>query len=729
MKRFEKTLIFSLSDTGNAHFMRKIFGLINDRIFILLLCFISFSAPVSAQFQFRLPFNIPFLQPKPNKLFENRQYYAAAQGFEKELSDGKSVNPTEIRKKIGLSYLRINQPQRALPWLQQAIEGGSVDVDTWYHYGLALQQTANYREAIAAFEQCLGLQPGNPVFLAKIESCRFAMMYRESNPYVRFRPATEINTAGGEFGASLYANHVVYYSQAAEAIAGARIDQRTGLQHVESRMTRIRNNRLLFPQPADNSLPKFVSDGLFAYDSISNTVYFTYCDQSNSRCGIYSSHFDNGRWTEPEIVLQNRRNQVSGHPAIANGGTRLYFTSNITDGFGQTDIWYMDKLPDGRWGQPVNAGEVINTFGREEYPFVYADTLLFFSSDGHIGYGGLDIFCSVVKGNEFSPPVNLRRPFNSSGDDFNFVFNGRTGLLSSSRNEPVSDDIYFFEGLPTFQYLSGYVTEDATNAMLHNARLTLSVDGQAMQQAVSDSSGYYGVFLRQNEASMMYARATGFKPSLTDVPPTGAKQFADFRHDIRLFQSTVLPASIQLYNINTGVPVSERGIICFNDDGETQILRTDASGTFILNMQEDQREYWISFPDGSFLTESIILNDEQKSYSMALQPLEENLFAGWLPFKRGSMEATEMSQALIPRIASVIKANPGLVFQIEGFYDTGFEAYQQELALQRAEYIYRRLVDEGVHIRQLIAMAGVAGVEFDKEEDISQRRVEIKIRK
>ena len=688
---------------------------------IILLLFFLPTIPVSAQFF--------FLKPKADKLYQTRQYYAAAQAFEKELTGGKGSDPMEIRKKIGLSYLKINQSQKALSWLQQVVEGSSADADLWYQYGLALQQTANYQEAMTAFERCLQMQPGHPMAQVRIESCRFAMIYNKVNPFAQFRPATEVNTAGGEFGASLYANRVVFYSSAAEPVEGAKIDQYTGLQYVKTYMMRMQNKRLVYPQVADNSLPKFVSEGLFTYDSIANCVYFAYCDPNNNRCGIYTSKLTNGKWTDPDVIFQNKKDQITGHPAIANGGNRLYFTANMSDGIGQTDIWYMNKSADNKWGSPVNAGNTINTFGREEFPFVYADTLLFFSSDGHPGYGGLDIFCSIVKGNSFSPPVNLRRPFNSPGDDFNLIFSGNVGLISSSRNESVSDDMYFFEGIPSFRYLSGYVTDLVTGIGLFNARLTLSIEGEPTQQTVSDSTGYYGFFMDINESPMMYTRVAGYKPSLADVPPTGTEQFADFLHNVQLQQSTVLPATIQLYDKITGNPVSERGIICYNNDGEIQILRTDASGAFKLLMQEDQREYWIKFPDGSFLTESVILNDEQKSYSLAVQPLDGNLFTGWLLFKRGSMETTELSQALIPRIADIIKANPGMTFIIEGFRDTGFESFQQNLAIQRAENIVRRLVDFGVDIRQLEASAGVDKTNTTGEEDANRRRVEIKIKR
>ena len=690
---------------------------------ILLLFLVLPVSPVSAQFR------IPFLNPKADKLYQNKQYYAAALAFEKELTDEKGDHPMEIRKKIGLSYMQINQPQKALPWLQQVIDGGSADAELWYQYGLVLQQTASYPDAMKAFEQCLEMQPGHPMATVKIESCRFAMIHTKVNPYARFRPAIEVNTVGSEFGASLYTNHVVYYSSAADPAEGGKIDQRTGLQYVKTYMMRMQNKRLVYPQVADHTLPKFVTEELFTYDSIANCVYFPYCDPNNSRCGIYTSKFANGKWSDPEMILQNKRDQVSGHPAIANGGNRLYFTANMSDGFGQTDIWYMDKSADDKWGHPVNAGNTINTFGREEFPFVYADTLLFFASDGHAGYGGLDIFCSVIRGNSFSTPINLRRPFNSPGDDFNLIISGNYGLISSTRNESVSDDIYFFEGIPSFRYLSGYITDINTDEALDNVRISVSIDGIATRQTVSDSTGYYGFFMDIDELPMMYSRVTGYKPSLVDVPPSGSKQFADFQYDVQLHPSTILPATIQLYNIVSGSPVSERGIICYNYDGEEQILRTDASGAFKLLMQEDQHEYWISFPDGAFLSERIMLNEEQKLYTMAVQPLDGNLFSEWLLFKRGSMEATEMSQALIPYIAAVIQNNPGMIFLIEGFRDTGFESFQQNLAIQRAEYIVRRLVDEGVDIRQLEASAGAENTVETEEEDVNLRRVEIKIKR
>ncbi len=670
---------------------------------------------------------------KADKLYDNKLYDAAARIYEKEIVKAKDAGRYEMLLKTGLCYLNTNRPQTALSWLEQAANYVGATGDAWYRYGLALQQTGNYLEAVNAFEQCLRLQPKHPMAEAQTASCRFALQNHQVNPYANFRLASEINTAGGEFGISTFTDGMIFYSEADVPTENSKVDQRTGLQYAESYMARLLNGKLVNPQPADFLLPKYVSAGLFTYDSIARCVYFNYCDPDNDRCGIYVSRQRSGKWSDPEPVLLNKKNQVTGHPAIADKGRRLYFTSNSPEGIGQTDIWCIDQNQNGKWGEPVNAGSTINTLGREEFPFVYADSLLFFASDGHIGYGGLDIFCSVIRGHSFDPPVNLRRPYNSQGDDFNLVITENIGLMSSTRNESVSDDIYMFDGLPTVLYLGGNITNADNHAAIAGARLTLSVDGKAVQHTVSDSLGYYGFFLKPGESPMMYVRTTGFRPALMDVKPGEVKQFTDINRDIKLQLSTMLPVVINLYDKTTGRPVFERGIICFNNDGETQIMRTDAEGSFKLSMQEDQREYWIKFPDGYYLTESVFLNEEQRTYSLSMQPLNGELFTGWIRFKKGSTEVLEMSQPLVPRIASILKANPGIVFQITGFADQSSEIKQPDLANKRAEYIVRRLIEEGVDKRMLTVVPSKNPAKnnapANEERDAGQRRIEIRAKR
>ncbi|WP_158642711.1 OmpA family protein [Chitinophaga japonensis] len=162
---------------------------------------------------------------------------------------------------------------------------------------------------------------------------------------------------------------------------------------------------------------------------------------------FWSVKRDSG-WSTPEPVPGlNLASSYTGHPVLAGGGGILYFVSDRPGGQGKTDIWYSEKQADGHWGAPVNCGPVINTPFEEAFPVINPDSALYFSSRGHPGMGGFDIFRSTGNRADWSPPRNLRRPFNSGSDDLGFVMqdNGYEGYFASNRRGGGGgDDIYHF---------------------------------------------------------------------------------------------------------------------------------------------------------------------------------------------------------------------------------------------------------------------------------------------
>ncbi|MFO7789718.1 MAG: OmpA family protein, partial [Bacteroidales bacterium] len=128
-------------------------------------------------------------------------------------------------------------------------------------------------------------------------------------------------------------------------------------------------------------------------------------------------------------------NVSTAHPAFANNGNRMYFTSNMDDGYGGSDLYYSD-FKDGKWSKPVNLGETINTKKHDVFPVVDGDTILYYSSDGLPGYGNLDIFKTKITGDELSRPVNMKAPVNSIGNDFSYYKTDEyTGYLTSNRSD------------------------------------------------------------------------------------------------------------------------------------------------------------------------------------------------------------------------------------------------------------------------------------------------------
>ncbi len=371
--------------------------------------------------------------------FKNKEYALAVKAFEKELKKAKKKKSEQakIEAYLGMSYYYMNKPADASKWLKNSIDKGYKKADAYCIYGLSLQKQENYTEALEAFNQCLKTDSKYPNADLYIESCNYAIAHPEPNEYIALH-SSKVNTDGSEYGISPCADGEIFFSRASSK---GRIDPRTGLTYTEVFVSKMDGEDLSKPKKEKTFMKAYYNTGIFSYDAHAKTLYMTICDPKG-KCGIYKSLYNRNNWAKPEpFLISDEYDMV--HPAISPDGNRLYFSSNAPNGYGKTDIWYIDRVDGDQWGNPVNMGSGINTPGREEFPFVDGDTL-YFASDGHVGFGGLDIFKATVRGNEVNSTHNLGRPFNSGADDFNLTTTDNKGLLVSSRNISNSDDIYIF---------------------------------------------------------------------------------------------------------------------------------------------------------------------------------------------------------------------------------------------------------------------------------------------
>ncbi|NOY36659.1 MAG: OmpA family protein [Chlorobi bacterium] len=214
-------------------------------------------------------------------------------------------------------------------------------------------------------------------------------------------------------------------------------------------------------------------------------MYFTACNRSDGMgsCDIYLSYRHPGGWTNPNPLSPPLNSKYwDAQPSISADGHTLYFVSNRPGGFGKMDIW-ISHYAGGKWQQPLNAGAAINTSGNEMSPFIHPDKkTLYFSSDGHPGFGGFDLFFTRNKGTDttWSKPENLGYPINTHGDEIGFIVNaaGTTAYFSSDRIKENGKDIYAFdlykEARPGFvTYMKGKVYDSETNRPL-NAHFELT---------------------------------------------------------------------------------------------------------------------------------------------------------------------------------------------------------------------------------------------------------------
>lgn len=197
---------------------------------------------------------------------------------------------------------------------------------------------------------------------------------------------------------------------------------------------------------------------------------------------------EKGNWGDIQEFPFNSDEYSVGHPALSDDGTVLYFASDMPGGYGGSDI-YKSLYNDGKWGKPVNLGKTINTAGNELFPYIDKANVLYFSSNGHPGLGGLDLFKF-----EKEKLIHLNYPISSKKDDFGIVVwdNGRKGYISSNRAfGGHDDDIYMFTATKVIK-LEGKVFDKITHKLIPGSIISLKdTNGTVLASTVADSVGFY----------------------------------------------------------------------------------------------------------------------------------------------------------------------------------------------------------------------------------------------
>ena len=250
-------------------------------------------------------------------------------------------------------------------------------------------------------------------------------------------------------------------------------------------------------------------------------MYYTVCPRR--LCDLYfSDRQPNGRWGNPQKLPMpvNTPSSSEKQPSISPDGKTLYFVSNRNGGLGNFDIWRSHRLDDNRWSQPENLGETINTPYNEQSPFIHFDNqTLYFSSDGHVGMGGLDIFMTrMINDTTWSKPVNLGYPINTHRDEDGLIVNakGTMAYFSSDIRRESGRDIYKFEipeevsPIPA-SYISGLITDARSGWPLRaNFNLVDVTSNQEIMNTNASSEGSFFLTIPTNRNYALFASHPGY---------------------------------------------------------------------------------------------------------------------------------------------------------------------------------------------------------------------------
>ena len=451
----------------------------------------------------------------------------------------------KIAYKVGLCFRVLSKPELAELWFAKAVELKYPNPLSYLYYAEALRQDQKYDEAIEQYVNYKKIVPKDERIEAGLKSCHIAKKWEINPSKYKIVNNAYLNTDKSDFALTFAdsAETQIVFTSCFHDSTDIKINGSTG-QPLARLFSSTKDSKGVWSAP--NLLNESInSDGEQGSPSISSDfkeMYFTRCINSeltNNTCKIYLSKKNGDVWGEAEQlkVLSIAFDTFAVvQPAISPNGLKLYFSTNIPKGLGGYDIWYVErKTIDDKWGDPINAGEIINTKGDEMYPYVRYDNTFFFSSNGHHGMGGLDIFRINKDPKNKDQIVNLMYPMNSTMDDIGIVYekNAERGFLSSNRKGSKGyDDIWQFTLPPIHFNVSGFLKNEALGTPIKNCKIKLIGNDGNVSEYETDSLGAYHFSLKPSTNYVVMASLKGFLNGKAKISTDGLEENKEFKTDI-----------------------------------------------------------------------------------------------------------------------------------------------------------------------------------------------------
>jgi len=414
-----------------------------------------------------------------NKHYDNLGYSKAAASYEKAL---KKKNIPDARFKLADSYRKMNNSVKAEENYAIAVTLPEAKPIHKFYYAQALIKNGKCEEAKKWLNEYLAETPNDQVAKNMITSCDIhsKLMIDSASYSVQ---QLSLSTPGSEFSPVKYKDGIVFTG---EKIAGkSKYSPYTGRPYYSLYYSKKDNAKWGKAEPLNPNTNQKFHNTSATFSKDGNTMFYTASNMAgkkvmNSSDGIVNfsikkATLQNDKWTAVEMLPFASKDYSTGQPSLSDDGSTLYFASDMPGGFGGSDI-YMVKYENGTWGTPVNLGPTINTAGNEMYPVVSGNNL-YYSSDGLVGMGGLDIYKTQNANGSWSAPENMGYPVNSMSDDFGFLpddAGAGTGYLSSNRGSDTGNDhIYTFVRNELRFTVDGVSVEKETDNALGGVLVTL----------------------------------------------------------------------------------------------------------------------------------------------------------------------------------------------------------------------------------------------------------------
>ncbi len=457
---------------------------------------------------------------------------------------------TELVYRIAKCYMKLSEARLAENWFRRAINRNYDNPEVYWYYGEALKMNEKYEEAIEQFKIFSELMPGDPRGETGIKSSELAIYWMENPTPYEITEVNFFNSRESDYSPA-FANDdytLVYFTSARKDDGNSRHGA-TGEYFANIYESR-KDRQGAWGTPVSLAgINSEFDEGTPSLTPDYREMFFTSCKavrRRNNGCQIYQVTRSGNDWGRPEAINLAPDTLVAAHPAISPDGLTLYFVSDMPGGIGGKDIWKVTRGSiNAPWGTPVNLGSGINTPGDEVFPYMHHDGSLYFSSNGHPGMGGLDIFRAVRRDDGEWSVHNLGYPINSPADDFGIVFEkeAERGYFSSNRGRRGDDNIFSFYMPPLYFNVDGTVNDLDTGEELPGSTVQMVGSDGSILNVTTGENGEFRFMLRPGVDYVFLASREGYLTDKAGVTTRGLDRSRDFTITIDI-QSYASPIEV-----------------------------------------------------------------------------------------------------------------------------------------------------------------------------------------
>lgn len=467
-----------------------------------------------------------------DKKYQKYSYIDAIKIYEKVASKG--YKSPELFKKLGNAYYFNGELDKAANWYKELFSlEGEIEPEYYFRYSQSLKSIEDYKNAnkyLALFNEKTTDSRGT-----KFEKNKdyITDLAENSGKYVIEK--VTINSKYYDFGTSFYNDKIVFTSSRPDKALVKKVHDWTNQNFTDFYVSTVNEDgSLTEPENFSPTINSKFNEASAVFTKDGKTIYFTRNNFLEGKKGkdkgmdkerttlikIYKASLVDGEWTNFKELPFNSDLYSTAHPALSKDEKTLYFSSDMPGTLGGADIFKVAIEKNDKYGKPENLGPIINTEGRESFPFIAPDGSLYFASDGHLGLGGLDIFESKFEENTFLKPTNIGKPINSSKDDFGFIIDTKKmGYFTSSRNGGEGfDDIYKF--IVCTNTLYGITTDLKTKEILPNATVILLDENmKELETSITNENAEYSFEIDCNKKYYIRAKKDEYETAEKPVEP------------------------------------------------------------------------------------------------------------------------------------------------------------------------------------------------------------------